>query len=85
MNTDQLARAALLKLRSLAEPSTSGVYGDRIRALTDIDSILASPDNAKIKFLLAPTGNLQELSMDNGWGSEFCSIAAELEHILGLN
>jgi hypothetical protein len=35
-----------------------------------------------IKMLIAPTGSLQEISIDNGWGEEFIKITNEIEKIM---
>ena len=44
---------------------------------SEIDRIKNSqPQDAKrIGFLFAPTGPIQETSIDNGWGDEFLRIA----------
>ena len=72
-----------LRLRVVAE-GDAGIYGDSRRALRDIDALLAcpnpSPDN--IRGLLCPTANLQEVSIDGGWGDEFNELAATLERAL---
>jgi len=36
----------------------------------------------KIKFLIAPTGSLQDTSIDNGWGEEFVIIADKIERYI---
>ena len=33
----------------------------------------------KLKILIAPTGSLQEISIDNGWGKEFLKISEKIE------
>lgn len=55
-----------------------------MRALQEIDQILASPSTSDVRFLLAPTGNIQELSIENGWGNEFLALASDIEIALGL-
>ena len=81
----QQGRAVLLRLRDLVETCHGdSSYGDKSRALADIDAILAKPDDRKTVLLLAPTGNLQELSMEYGWGEQFLAIAAEIECLLQL-
>lgn len=63
-----------------------GLYGDLAIALTDIDSILSatalSSTYLLIEILIAPTGNLQDLSIDCGWGDEFLKLAAELDGLI---
>ena len=36
----------------------------------------------KLKLEFAPTGNLQELSISNGWGKEFLKIAKEFDDVI---
>ena len=57
------------------------MYGDRNKAIHDLDALLAHPSSGGVKSLLMPTANLQELSIECGWGSEFNKLAAELEEI----
>jgi hypothetical protein len=71
MDVDQAARAILTELRAKVEAGEDGaIYGDRIRALGDIDTLLADPLMDRVRFLLLPTANLQELAIENGWGRE---------------
>jgi hypothetical protein len=86
MDIDQAARKILNELRHKVQAGTDdGMYGDRSRALQDIDSLLASPSTEGVKYLLLPTANLQELSIGNGWGPEFNELAAKLERLLGIS
>lgn len=85
MNIDAEARIILNELREKSEASVEGgIYGDRAKALKDIGSLLESPSTEGVKYLLAPTANLQELSMENGWGNEFNELAGKLEKLLGI-
>ena len=36
-------------------------------------------DRAKIRWLLLPTGSLQEIAIGNGWGDEFVELASVLD------
>lgn len=86
MSIDQEARRILSVLREkVAVGSDGSIYGDRSKALQDIDSLLASPSTQGVKFLLLPTANLQELSIENGWAEDFNKLASELEHLLGIS
>lgn len=86
MNVDQGAREILEKLRAKVEAGDDGaIYGDRTRALQDIDVLLAEPSTYGVKLLLLPTANLQELSIENGWGTEFIDLSSQLERVLGLD
>jgi len=85
MNVDQTAREILEKIRAKVDGSDDeAIYGDSARALQDIDALLAEPSTYGVKLLLAPTANLQELSIENGWGTEFNALASQLERVLGL-
>jgi hypothetical protein len=87
MSIDSEARRILSLLREKVEAGVDGgIYdGNRTRALKDIDSLLSSPSTDGVKVSLLPTANLQELSLENGWGSEFNNLASELETVLGIS
>jgi hypothetical protein len=85
MDVDQSVRIILTELRAIVAAGGDGaIYGDRTRALHDIDSLLAEPSMDRVRFLLLPTANLQELSVENGWGSKFNDLAAQLERVMSL-
>lgn len=85
MSIDTEVRKILNQIRSKVESSDDGgIYGDRSKALKDIDSLLVSASSESMKYLLVPTGNLQELSIENGWGNELNQLAKELEDLLGI-
>src|SRR6185437_10052896 len=84
MAIDQGVQSLLVELRAAVQASADGaMYGNRVEALRDIDAALALPSTDKLKWLLAPTGNLQELSIANGWGQQFNELAAKLEQSCG--
>lgn len=85
MDIDKSARIILNQLRVLVSENGDGTFGSKDKAIEDIDVLLTSPSTHGVSFLLAPTANLQELAMDNGWGAEFNNLAQELEEILGLS
>ena len=86
MSIDEEAKGILTELQEkVARSDDGGIYGDRSKALKDIDSLLASPSTEGVKFLLLPTANLQELSLENGWGQEFNALASKLEKLLGIS
>lgn len=41
-------------------------------------------DKQKIKYLIAPTGSLQEISIDNGWGEKFVTIASKIDEKIAV-
>jgi len=84
MDTHAAACEILLELKPLAVQSEDGIYGDRARAVRDLDAALTTASNDQVRFLLAPTGNLQELALENGWGSKFNDFAVQLEKLLGI-
>ena len=69
MDIDATARTMLLHIRAHVDTGGDGrIYGDRTRALDDLDALLANPSTSRLKQLLLPTANLQELSIEYGWG-----------------
>jgi hypothetical protein len=85
MDVEANVRSILIELRARAEAGGDGaIYGDRNSALHDIDILLANLSLNQVKVLLAPTANLQELSIECGWGSEFNELAAKLENLLDI-
>lgn len=85
MDMDATARAILLELKARVEAGGyGGMYGDRSEAIHDLDALLANPSAGRVKCLLMPTANLQELSIHCGWGSEFNKLAADLESVMGI-
>ena len=76
----------------LSLPTTDVIWSsynsadETIKDLEDIEKGLReSGKNAvdRLCFLLAPTGDLQEISINSGWGNEFLDIAAALEKSVG--
>jgi hypothetical protein len=85
MDIDLAARTILRELRTRVEVGGEGaIYGDRSKALHDLDALLGTPSTGQARLLLAPTANLQELAMECGWGDEFNRLASELEIFLGI-
>lgn len=83
MDMEETAHAILSELRACVEAGGEGsLYGSRFEALRDIDALLAQPAADRVKLLLLPTANLQELSIECGWGSRFNELAAQLEQVL---
>jgi len=39
-------------------------------------------DKAELRLLFAPTGDLQETSIDNGWGDEFVALSARFDRAI---
>jgi hypothetical protein len=84
MDINAAAHAILLELRARVEAGgDGGLYGDREQAIHDLDAVLANPSARRVRVLLMPTANLQELSIACGWGSEFNKLAADIERLLG--
>jgi tRNA U34 5-methylaminomethyl-2-thiouridine-forming methyltransferase MnmC len=85
MDVDKSATVILNQIRVLVSENGDGTFGSKTKALEDIDALLTSPSAHGVNFLLAPTANLQEVAIDNGWGTEFNNLAQELEKVLGLS
>ena len=57
-------------------------WTDQDRALSEIDSIIAELENGsvpEIGILFAPTGPIQEVSLNSGWGNQFLELAERFE------
>lgn len=44
--------------------------------------LLTETDKARLRFMVAPTGSLQEVAIDNGWGDSFLRLADSIENHL---
>jgi hypothetical protein len=74
---------ALEKIISLLRESESSLYGNlpfgdvhrQIEGELDKRKKSQPVDIEHLRFLFAPTGSIQEISIDNGWGKEFLEIA----------
>jgi hypothetical protein len=85
MNIDDAARRILAELRIRVDQGGDGrLYGNRAKALNDIDALLENPSLPRLRLLLAPTANLQELAIECVWGEDFGRLAAALENILEI-
>lgn len=85
MDIDAAVQAILLELKARVEAGgEGGLYGDREQAIHDLDAVLANPSARRVSVLLAPTANLQELSIECGWGSDFNKLAADIERLLSM-
>jgi len=82
MGNNDTARTILLALKlHVVTAGDCGFFGDYHRAVEDIDALLANFSEKYAFALVALTANLQELSIDGGWGSDFNVLAAQLEAI----
>ena len=84
--SEEEVRIKLMELRKLAIQYGDGTYGDLDRALKEIDAIFDSENLSnecrKIEYLVGPTTNLQDLSIDCGWGDRFLVLAEEIERLI---
>ena len=72
----------LNKLIAYLEQSKESIY-THLTPKDVIKHIKRNRANKKeIEFLLVPTGALQEIAIDNGWGYEFNDLANEIEKLL---
>ena len=72
----------------LARPENNFVWSsweDSEAALREIDALIASvcsgalPDPHQLTVLFAPTGPIQEVSIDSGWGETFLELAERFD------
>ena len=89
--TEAIEQISRLK-NLLSLPTTDVIWSsynsanEVIKDLEDIEKDLkGGGKNAvdRLCFLLAPTGDLQEIAVNSGWGNEFLDIAAALEKSVG--
>ena len=82
----QIMRSTLKELRKLALQNGDGMVGELNTAVEEIDAILSakelSEEYQNIMLLISPTANLQELSIDCGWGDRFLLLADKIENEL---
>jgi hypothetical protein len=83
-------RDALSELSRLLSESEDSNWASSsavdVRAEVDalrVKEVLSRSDEEALRFLLAPTGSLQDISIDNGWGDKFCRLADAIERQLG--
>ena len=86
----EISRVLRECLDHLAESTDSGWSTGTVAALQEsLRQMLAqserhAPANPGwLEILFAPTGDLQETAIDNGWGDEFLDLAARFERALG--
>ena len=84
--------AVLREVRALlARPGNAFIYSswdDTAHALREFDQLLIEVQSGHVpaetlKVLFAPTGSIQEVSVDSGWGCEFLELAAQFDDALG--
>ena len=83
----------LHKLKELLSLPSTDVCWSTYNSPDEVISDLALIENGisnndphsieQLLHLLAPTGNLQEISISSGWGHEFLNIAEALDAALG--
>ncbi len=83
LNTKHLLEILVSVRERLAQPSTNFVWSswqNAVAALGEMDSLIVQVQAGHVPtktldLLFAPTGNIQEVSISNGWGDEFLRIA----------
>lgn len=81
--------AILNETKALISRSTTDLshadWADAEEALREIDFHIAKLHNGeldglpRLRLLFAPTGQLQDVSIDSGWGEEFRELAARFD------
>jgi hypothetical protein len=81
-----LEETTVLLRTSLPSEKTSMTVGELMDAL-EAEIARAreehSTDTDRLKMLFAPTGPIQEISIDNGWGNDFLRISQIMDGLLG--
>ena len=63
-------------------------WNDAVEALTEFDALVSGlvaghcDDLSRLSILFAPTGAVQEVSLNSGWGREFCDMTARFDFAL---
>lgn len=78
--TDVLAEARRHVAASGADAFVNTPYGSAVEALRDFDRLRA--DSSELRWAFAPTGWLQDVSIEAGWGDAFLSLAARMDAAL---
>ena len=83
-------RGLLNELLLLLNQSNDSIFANQ--TVDDIKTIINEAINSEdyhqevnikaVRDLLLPTASLQEISIDNGWGKEFCEIASKIEKLI---
>lgn len=82
--------ATLKRALELVNASRNSAWaGGRVQQFAaELEAVIAALesqrafDRDELRVLFAPTGPLQELSLDNGWGDEFLSLAERVDAFL---
>ncbi len=80
-NTDKVLEILKI-LKKLVEESEDSIFGDKDKAIQEIKATISAPTKESIDWLIAPTGNIQELSLENGWSDEFIILTTKLEGLM---
>ncbi|MFI4862331.1 MAG: hypothetical protein ACIAXF_16825 [Phycisphaerales bacterium JB063] len=80
---------ALIRCRELLQASKESFWAGLPLAqiIDEIDRTIAqlkdgeSIDKKRLEQLFAPTGSIQDISVDNGWGDEFLDLAAKVDRL----
>jgi hypothetical protein len=87
----KIIKSELENILNYLDKSTVDGYFGTISVLETkecVNDIINGIDNKmeidinKLKLLIAPTGAVQEISIDNGWGKEFLKISGKIDEII---
>lgn len=77
----------IMHLRTSQSPGSSNMSAEEIIRKLEVEiskARNAKPmDVYKLELLFAPTGVIQEISIDNGWGTRFLRIAEVVDEFIG--
>lgn len=91
MNKNQKLILLIHELQSFITPNTDvfwSTYNHVHEIQSKLNQIVSDLTNQldihkQIKLLIAPTGDLKEISLSNGWGDQFIEISNKIESELG--
>lgn len=83
--------AVLRRCRALSDVSQDAMYASASAAevVAALDRGIAAltsggqPDRTELTLLFAPTGDLQETAIANGWAGEYLTLSAEFDRQIG--
>jgi hypothetical protein len=85
LRNDRLRNALSELAGLLGNSGESGWATESVEELrAEVDALIAkevftAADTRALQFLLVPTGSLQEIAIDNGWGDAYVRLAATIE------
>lgn len=88
----EMLQIIILEIKQIVDSSNTDTgfskYSTPKELIDDLDKYIEKLERkdetifSKINFLIAPTGDLQEVSLSSGWGEEFLRLSMEIDKII---